>query len=62
VGHWHDVGGAVPGNYNPRATEVFQEAFVLPPVKLMRAGRLQQDMVDIVLRNTRLPTSARRAI
>jgi N-methylhydantoinase B len=58
VGHWHDVGGAVPGNYNPRATEVFQEAFVLPPVKLMRGGALQQDVVDIVLRNTRLPASA----
>jgi N-methylhydantoinase B len=58
VGHWHDVGGAVPGNYNPRATEVFQEAFVLPPVKLMRAGVLQQDVVDILLRNTRLPASA----
>lgn len=58
VGHWHDVGGAVPGNYNPRATEVFQEAFVLPPVKLMRAGVLQQDIVDILLRNTRLPASA----
>ena len=58
VGHWHDVGGAVPGNYNPQATEVFQEAFVLPPVKLMRAGHLQQDVVDIILRNTRLPASA----
>lgn len=58
VGHWHDLGGAVPGNYNPRATEVFQEAFVLPPVKLMRAGALQQDVVDIILRNTRLPASA----
>lgn len=58
VGHWHDVGGAVPGNYNPRATEVFQEAFVLPPVKLMREGVLQQDIVDILLRNTRLPASA----
>lgn len=58
VGHWHDVGGAVPGNYNPRATEVFQEAFVLPPVRLVRAGVLQQDIVDILLRNTRLPQSA----
>ncbi len=58
VGHWHDVGGAVPGNYNPQATEVFQEAFVLPPVKLCRAGVLQQDIVDILLRNTRLPASA----
>ncbi|MEM8869516.1 MAG: hydantoinase B/oxoprolinase family protein [Pseudomonadota bacterium] len=58
VGHWHDVGGAVPGNYNPAATEAFQEAFVLPPVKLVRAGKMQQDIVDILLRNTRLPKSA----
>ncbi len=58
VGHWHDVGGAVPGNYNPAATEAFQEAFILPPVKLVRAGVLQQDIVDILLRNTRLPQSA----
>lgn len=58
VGHWHDVGGAVPGNYNPRATEVFQEAFVLPPVKVVRAGVVQQDVIDIILRNTRLPASA----
>jgi len=59
VGHWHDVGGAVPGNYNPAATEVFQEAFVLPPVRLARAGEINQDIIDILLRNTRLPQSAR---
>ncbi|MBD3664531.1 hydantoinase B/oxoprolinase family protein [Sulfitobacter sp. TSTF-M16] len=58
VGHWHDVGGAVPGNYNPAATDVFQEAFNLPPVKLARAGETQQDIIDILLRNTRLPQSA----
>ncbi len=58
VGHWHDVGGAVPGNYNPGATDVFQEAFVLPPVRLVQAGTLNQDIVDILMRNTRLPQSA----
>ncbi|MDA9939076.1 hydantoinase B/oxoprolinase family protein [Planktomarina temperata] len=58
VGHWHDVGGAVPGNYNPAATDVFQEAFNLPPVKLARAGKVNQDIIDILLRNTRLPQSA----
>ena len=58
VGHWHDVGGAVPGNYNPSATEAFQEAFVMPPVKLARAGEIQQDIIDILMRNTRLPQSA----
>lgn len=58
VGHWHDLGGAVPGNYNPAATDVFQEAFNLPPVKLARAGQINQDIIDILLRNTRLPQSA----
>jgi N-methylhydantoinase B len=58
VGHWHDVGGAVPGNYNPAATDAFAEAFVLPPVRLARAGEMNQDIIDILMRNTRLPQSA----
>ncbi|MDE4141049.1 MULTISPECIES: hydantoinase B/oxoprolinase family protein [Rhodobacterales] len=58
VGHWHDVGGAVPGNYNPAATDAFQEAFVLPPVRLAKAGKIQTDITDILMRNTRLPQSA----
>lgn len=58
VGHWHDMGGAVPGNYNPSATDAFQEAFILPPVKIVRAGQVQQDIIDIMMRNTRLPQSA----
>ncbi|MBX2824711.1 MAG: hydantoinase B/oxoprolinase family protein [Gammaproteobacteria bacterium] len=57
VGHWHDVGGNVPGNYNPVATECFQEGMLIPPVKLFRQGELQQDIVDIVSANSRLPNS-----
>ena len=57
VGHWHDVGGNVPGNYNPVATECFQEGMLIPPVKLFRDGELQQDIVDILSCNTRLPNS-----
>ncbi|MEL6206221.1 MAG: hydantoinase B/oxoprolinase family protein [Pseudomonadota bacterium] len=59
VGHWHDLGGGVPGNYNPAATDAFQEAFVLPPVRLSKAGIWQDDIEAIVMRNTRLPQSAR---
>ncbi|WP_245841007.1 hydantoinase B/oxoprolinase family protein [Puniceibacterium sediminis] len=58
VGHWHDLGGGVPGNYNPAATDVFQEAFVLPPVRLAQKGHMNQDIIDILMRNTRLPQSA----
>ena len=57
VGHWLDVGGNVPGNFNAKATETFQEGFRVPPVKLMRAGVLQQDIVDILATNSRVPQS-----
>jgi N-methylhydantoinase B len=57
VGHWHDVGGNVPGNYNPAATECFQEGMLIPPVKLYDRGRYCQDIVDILSANSRLPLS-----
>jgi N-methylhydantoinase B len=57
VGHYHDVGGNVPGNYNPVATESFQEGFLMPPVKLFERGRMRQDIVDIMQANSRLPGS-----
>lgn len=57
VGHWHDVGGNVPGNYNPAATEVFQEGMLIPPVRLYDRGEFRQDVVDILSANSRLPLS-----
>ena len=55
--HWHDVGGAVPGNYNPAATECWQEAVQIPPVRILRAGLLDEDVLAILRANTRLPDS-----
>ncbi|MBL6605779.1 MAG: hydantoinase B/oxoprolinase family protein [Alphaproteobacteria bacterium] len=57
VGHWHDVGGNVPGNYNPEARESFQEGMLIPPVKLFEAGVMKEDIVDILSANSRLPIS-----
>jgi N-methylhydantoinase B len=57
VGHWLDVGGNVPGNFNAKATESFQEGFRVPPVKLARAGVIQQDIIDILGANSRVPQS-----
>jgi N-methylhydantoinase B len=57
VGHWHDVGGNVPGNYNPVATECFQEGMLIPPVKLFDGGELRPDIIAIVQANSRLPGS-----
>ena len=44
--HWHDVGGAVPGNYNPAATECWQ-AVQIPPVRMVRGGELDEDVLAI---------------
>jgi len=55
--HWHDVGGAVPGNYNPAATECWQEAVQIPPVRIVRGGVLDLDVLAILRANTRLPES-----
>jgi len=57
VGHWLDIGGNVPGGYNPRATESHQEGVRIPPVKLFRAGVMQQDVLDILSANSRVPQS-----
>jgi N-methylhydantoinase B len=57
VGHWLDIGGNVPGGYNPKATESHQEGVLVPPVRLFRDGVLQRDIVDILSANTRVPRS-----
>ncbi len=57
VGHWHDVGGNVPGNYNPVATECYQEGILIPPVLLYSQGKLNPDIVAILQANSRLPGS-----
>ena len=57
VGHWHDVGGNVPGNYNPAAVESFQEGMLIPPVKLISGGVLSEDIIDIMRANSRQPVS-----
>ena len=57
-GHWTDVGGPAPGNWNPGASTVFQEGLRIPLVKIMAEGVLQQDVLDVVVANVRLPSWA----
>jgi len=52
-GHQADIGGAVAGGYNPNATEVWQEALRIPPVKVYEKGKLRQDVWDLIFANIR---------
>jgi N-methylhydantoinase B len=57
AGHWLDIGGNVAGGYNPLATESFQEGVRIPIVRLVSAGRLNTDILDILAANSRVPVS-----
>jgi len=52
--HHSDVGGIAPGSM-ALATEIFQEGLIIPPVKLVRRGRVDRDVLSFVLANVRTP-------
>jgi N-methylhydantoinase B len=58
-GHHDDIGGAVPGSMPSHATSAYQEGLIVPPVKLHDAGRPNEDVIKIMVRNSRLPDSLR---
>lgn len=52
--HMMDMGGMVAGSFSTSATEVYQEAFRVPPVRLYRAGEEQVDVWAIFRNNVRM--------
>ena len=54
-GHLADLGGAVMGGYNPQATDIWQENFRIPPLRLYDRGSLRSDVWNLLRANTRLP-------
>jgi N-methylhydantoinase B len=53
TGHWPDVGGMTPGGFTPASTDVYQEGFRMPPVKLIDAGTLNESLLKVMLLNMR---------
>lgn len=53
--HHADVGGMTAGSMPARSRELFQEGLILPPVRLVVGGKVAQDIVAIVLANSRTP-------
>ena len=52
--HHSDVGGMSPGSM-PLAREIYQEGLRIPPVLLMRGGKVQRDVMEVILANVRTP-------
>jgi N-methylhydantoinase B len=57
--HHADVGGMSPGSMPQGATELVQEGLVIPPVRLADAGRVNEDVLSLLLANVRTPVERR---
>ncbi|MEV0942144.1 hydantoinase B/oxoprolinase family protein [Micromonospora wenchangensis] len=55
-GHMSDVGGKVPGSLPTDAVSIHEEGVIVPPVKLLRGGTLDQQLLDTILNQVRLPS------
>jgi len=54
-GHYQDIGGLHAGSISPHATEIYHEGVLVPPVRIVQEGRLNEEAYRIFLRNSRLP-------
>jgi N-methylhydantoinase B len=58
IGHLAEVGGKAPGSFAADATDVYQEGLRLPPVKLLEAGRYNEQLWRVILANHRTPRNS----
>jgi N-methylhydantoinase B len=54
-GHQSDIGGMVPGSMPIDATSIFQEGVRIPPVKIWKAGVYNEELIKLVMHQTRTP-------
>ena len=53
--HWADIGGSVAGGFSSDTWEVHQEGLRLPPIRIAREGKLDEDLLALILANCRVP-------
>ncbi len=57
--HWTDIGGHVPGTFDPNSRSSYGEGLAVPPIHVVREGVIQTEVVDLLLRNVRMAETAR---
>jgi N-methylhydantoinase B len=57
--HHADVGGATAGSVSAESTEIYAEGIRIPPVKLLKGGEFDEDLLATVLANVRTPGERR---
>lgn len=57
AGHWLDLGGNVPGNFNAAATDCHQEGLIVPPLRLVARGERRPEVAELLAANSRTARS-----
>jgi N-methylhydantoinase B len=57
--HLPDIGGQVPGGFYPFADDVWGEGSRIPPLKVVKEGKIVADKLDAVVINSRFPNAFR---
>jgi N-methylhydantoinase B len=57
--HQYDSGGSYPGCYFPRSYDCHGEGLIIPPVKIIEEGKINEKAYSIILRNLRGSTLVR---
>ena len=55
-GHYVDIGGSTPGSHSTVVYDIHAEGVRILPVKIFKRGELNQDMLNVLIANTRNPT------
>ncbi|MBI3935476.1 MAG: hydantoinase B/oxoprolinase family protein [Betaproteobacteria bacterium] len=55
IAHHADVGGMVPGSEAAVCQSIFQEGIRIPPVRIVRGGEVNRDVLELILLNSRTP-------
>ena len=55
IAHKPDLGGKVPGTNAGDATDLFQEGLLIPPLKIVKRGEMNDDLREMICANTRTP-------
>ncbi len=53
--HFNDIGGLRPGTLSSLAESIFHEGTIVPPVRLVSKGQLNEDLVALFAANSRFP-------
>ena len=59
IAHHADVGGMVPGSEAAVCKSIFQEGLRIPPVRIVREGEPERDLLEMILLNSRTPWERR---